>query len=128
MTPPRLVAVTGAATAILLLAVVGVQLTMSLPLLAMASTDVVAQVALVIQAVALSVQLALAVAAALIAWRSWMGKARSPWPGFVVFSIVCALGIFTASRGYGPPASVVGWIATILAGAALLAQTWTIWE
>ena len=120
--------VTGAATALLLLAAVVVQLVGDLPFLdTPGSVTVLAAGLLVLQAVALSVQLALAVAAALIAWRSWIGKARSHWPGMVVFSIVCGLGIFTASRPFGP-AAVVGWVAIVLSGAALLAQTWTIWE
>jgi hypothetical protein len=122
------VAVTGAATALLLLAAVVVQLLSDLPFLdTLGSVTVLAAGLLVLQAVALSVQLALAVAAALIAWRSWAGKARSHWPGMVVFSIVCGLGMFTASRPFGP-AAVVGWVAIVLSGAALLAQTWTIWE
>jgi hypothetical protein len=127
MTGRRTVAVTGAAIALLLFAAVVVRLIADIPLLAMASTSVLGEAVIVIEAVALSVQLALAVAAGLIAWRSWLGKARRQWPGIVVFSIVCGLGIFTASRGFGPVA-VAGWIAIILGGTALLAQTWTIWE
>jgi hypothetical protein len=88
---------------------------------------VYAEAILVIEAVSLSIVLVLALAVALIARRSWLGKARSPWPGFVVFSIVCALSIFATSRGLGP-VTAVGWVAIILSGAALLAQTSTMWE
>ena len=98
-----MVAVTGAATALLLLAAVVVQLVSDLPFLdTPGSVTVLAAGLLILQAVALSVQLALAVAAALIAWRSWIGKARSHWPGMVVFSIVCGLGISRRHDPLGP--------------------------
>jgi hypothetical protein len=126
MNRPRTVAVTGVATALLLLVFVVIRLIQDLPLLRafLASSDSLAMALLVIEAAVLAVVLALAIAAGLIAWRSWLGKARSRWPGVVVFSLVCGLGLFTAARGLGSVA-VAGWLAILVGGAALVAQTST---
>ena len=126
MNRPRTVAVTGAATALLLLVFVAIRLIQDLPLLRnfVASSDSLLTALLVIEALVLSVVLALAIAAALIAWRCWSGKARTRWPGVVVFSLVCGLGLFTAARGLGLVA-VAGWLAILVGGAALVAQTST---
>jgi hypothetical protein len=126
MNRPRTVAVTGAATALLLLALVVIRLIQDLPLLRnfLASSDSLVAALLVIEAVGLGVVLALAIGAGLIAWRCWLGKARSRWPGVVVFSLVCGLGLLDASRGLGLVA-VGGWLAIRVGGAALVAQTST---
>jgi len=126
MNRPRTVAVTGAATALLLLVFVVIRLIQDLPLLRdfLASSDSLAMALFVIEATVLAVVLALAIAAGLIAWRCWLGKARSRWPGVVVFSLVCAFGLFTAARGLGLFA-VAGWLAILVGGAALVAQTST---
>jgi hypothetical protein len=126
MNRPRTVAVTGAATALLLLALVVIRLIQDLPLLRnfLASSDSLVAALLVIEAVGLGVVLALAIGAGLIAWRCWLGKARSRWPGVVVFSLVCGLGLLDASRGLGLVA-VGGWLAILVGGAALVAQTST---
>jgi hypothetical protein len=88
----------------------------------LASSDSLLAALLVVEAVVLGVVLALGIAAGLIAWRSWLGKARSRWPGVVVFSLICGLGLFTAARGLGLLA-VAGWLAILVGGAALVAQT-----
>jgi hypothetical protein len=126
MNRPRTVAVTGAATALLLLVFVVIRLIQDLPLFlaSLASSDSLTMALLVIEAAVLAVVLALAIAAGLIAWRCWLGKARSRWPGVVVFSLVCGLGLFTAARGLGLVA-VAGWLAILVGGAALVAQTST---
>jgi hypothetical protein len=124
MNRARRVAVTGAATALLLLVLVAIRLIQDLPLLRnfLASSDSLLAALLVVEAVVLGVVLALGIAAGLIAWRSWLGKARSRWPGVVVFSLICGLGLFTAARGLGLLA-VAGWLAILVGGAALVAQT-----
>jgi hypothetical protein len=124
MNRPRTVAVTGAATALLLLTLVVIRLIQDLPLLRsfLASSDSLVAALLVIEAVVIGVVLALAIAAGLIAWRCWLGKAGSRWPGVMVFSLVCGLGLFTAARGLGLVA-VAGWLAILAGGAALVAQT-----
>jgi len=88
------------------------------------ASDSLAAALLVIEALVLAVVLALAISAGLIAWRCWLGKGRSRWPGVVVFSLVCGLGLFTAARGLGSVA-VAGWLAILVGGAALVAQTST---
>lgn len=124
MNRPRTVAVTGAATALLLLLFVVLRLIQDLPLLRdfLASSDSLAMALLVIEAAVLAVVLALAIAAGLIAWRCWLGKARSRWPGVLVFSLVCGLGLLDAAGGLGLVA-VGGWLAILVGGAALVAQT-----
>jgi hypothetical protein len=124
MNRARRAAVTGAATALLLLVLVAIRLIQDLPLLRnfLASSDSLLAALLVVEAVVLGVVLALGIAAGLIAWRSWLGKARSRWPGVVVFSLICGLGLFTAARGLGLLA-VAGWLAILVGGAALVAQT-----
>jgi len=127
MNRARRIAVTGAATALLLFVLVAIRLVQDLPLLRdfLASSDSFVAALLVVEAVALAVVLALGIASGLIAWRSWLGKARSRWPGVVVFSLVCALGLFDAARGVGSVA-LAGWLAILVGGAALVAQTSTI--
>jgi hypothetical protein len=124
MNRPRTVAVTGAATALLLLVFVVIRLIQDLPLLRdfLASSDSLVAALLMIEAAVLGVVLALAIAAGVIAWRCWLGKARSRWPGVVVFSLVCGLGLLDAARGLGLVA-VGGWLAILVGGAALVAQT-----
>jgi hypothetical protein len=124
MNRPRTVAVTSAATALLLLVFVVIRLIQDLPLLVafLASSDSLTMALLVIEAAVLAVVLALAIAAGLIAWRCWLGKARSRWPGVLVFSLVCGLGLLDAARGVGLVA-VGGWMAILVGGAALVAQT-----
>jgi len=102
------------------------RLIQDLPLLRdfLASSDSLAMALFVIEVTVLAVVLALAIAAGLIAWRCWLGKARSRWPGVAVFSLVCAFGLFTAARGLGL-AAVAGWLAILVGGAALVAQTST---
>jgi hypothetical protein len=126
MNRPKTVAVTGAATALLLLILVIVRLIKDLPLLRnfLASSDSLVGALLVIEVVVLAVVLVLAIGAGLIAWRCWLGTARSRWPGVVVFSLVCGLGLFTAANGLGPIAAA-GWLAILVSGAALVAQTST---
>jgi hypothetical protein len=117
------IAVTGTATAIVLLAIVVVRIIQDLPLLgdAFTSSNSLAVALLVIDAVVLGVVLGLALAAGLIAWRGWRGEAGSRWLGVVVFSLVCGLGFFTASRGAGL-AAVVGWMALLFGAAGLVAH------
>jgi hypothetical protein len=124
MNRPRTVAVTGAATALLLLVFVVIRLIQDLPLLRafLASSDSLTMALLIVEAAALAVVLALAIGAGLIAWRCWLGKARSRWPGVLVFSLVCGLGLLDAARGLGLVA-IGGWLAILVGGAALVAQT-----
>jgi hypothetical protein len=124
MNRPRTVAVTGAATALLLLVFVVIRLIQDLPLVRefLGSSDSLVAALLVIEAVVLGIVFALAIAAGLIAWRCWLGKARSRWPGVLVFSLVCGLGLLDAARGVGAVA-VAGWLAILVGGAALVAQT-----
>ena len=122
----RTVAVTGAATALLLLVFVVIRLIQDLPLLRtfLASSDSLVTALVVIEAVVIGLVLVLAIAAAVVAWRNWLEKGRSRWPGVVVFSLVCGLGLFVAASGLGLVA-VGGWLAILVGGAALVAQTST---
>jgi hypothetical protein len=124
MNRTRRVAVTGAATALLLLVFVVIRLIQDLPLLLayLASSDSLTMALVIIEAAVLAVVLALAIASGLIAWHCWLGKARSRWPGVLVFSLVCGLGLLDAAGGVGLVA-VGGWLAILVGGAALVAQT-----
>lgn len=122
----RTVAITGAASAVLLTVGFVVRVIQDLPVVrdAFTSSDSLAAALLLIEAVVLGVVAILAVGSGVVAWRNWVGRARSRLPGVIVFALIALGGFFFAAQGFGW-VRVAGWTSIVLAGAGLIAQTST---
>ncbi len=118
---PKITALLSGLTAGVLLASAAVRVVQDIPLLKLAAGDALYAAVVASEVMVIVLAVALGLAAAFIAGRSWRRNIEMMIPSVIVSGLILIGGVLAATYAY-PPARQAGWILIVLSGATLCAQ------